>query len=168
MILLLDAAGWHLQSHHPAGDVNGTWGGGSNGSMWTRPLLKLGNYHFTLLTNAGGLTASFGAAQNLYRSADGGKTWTLLSPTGVKGLDIANDGTGYAVVNAGLNIAKTTDWGATWTTLGWQPSPAPDYNQFTLQAVAVSPTNSARVAVKWPGYNGAIWASTDGGATLRA
>lgn len=166
VILLLDVAGWHLQSHHPAGDVNGAWGGGGNGSPWTRPLLKFGAYHFTLLTSAGGITASFGAAQNLYRSADGGKTWTLLGPTGVKGLDIANDGTGYAVVNAGLNLAKTTDWGATWTTLGWQPSPAPDYNQFTLQAVAVSPTNSARVAVKWPGYNGAIWASTDGGATF--
>ncbi|HET8627456.1 MAG TPA: hypothetical protein VFL91_08550, partial [Thermomicrobiales bacterium] len=164
-ILLLDSAGWHLQANHPAPDVDGAWGGSTG---WARPIFKRGAFHYTLLTS-GDPGDGFKAVQNVWRSADQGKTWTNLPCTGVKALDFSADGTGYAITQSGLTVAKTTNWGDTWTTLAWQPWPAPGTggSQFTLQAVAVSPTDSGKVAVKWPGYNNqAVWLSQDGGATF--
>lgn len=103
-----------------------------------------------------------GTNQGVYKSTDGGNTWTATSLSGVNSpnpvyiaLDPSNTSTLYATLEGGFY--KSTDGGVTFTQ---SDGPAPGFNT----VMAVDPTNSNIV------YGGLIggWSiskSTDGGAT---
>lgn len=56
------------------------------------------------------------AAPNAHRSTDQGATWTALSRTSVRWVDVASDGRVYVVHDDGQAISSSDDGGATWTT----------------------------------------------------
>jgi photosystem II stability/assembly factor-like uncharacterized protein len=105
----------------------------------------------------------------VYRSSDGGTTWTLASsgltdPTvNALALDPAHPSTLYAGTNGGLPVSraglfKTTDGGAHWA-----PSNTGLPSGRAVRGIAIDPSNSARLLVALAG-NG-IYESDDQGAT---
>ncbi|MDQ3879202.1 MAG: hypothetical protein M3290_12765, partial [Actinomycetota bacterium] len=82
----------------------------------------------------------------LYRSTDGGATWTQVLPT-TAAFDLSVSAAAPTVMFAGVygtGILKSTDSGATWTQLGGGTSGLPNTGIYRA-AVAVSPTDGTRI-----------------------
>ncbi|MBN2584848.1 MAG: hypothetical protein JXL80_17420, partial [Planctomycetes bacterium] len=100
-------------------------------------------------------------ANGLYRSEDGGATWTLaVSLTGVANVygiwTHGSDGqTLYMASSRGLEIS--TNRGASWTTLGNLPSG-------TISSIAINPQNEQMIYAVVRGSG--LYRSTNGGATF--
>lgn len=108
-------------------------------------------------------TAPAVGAGNLYRSTDGGATWTkIISDVNVYHIVYAGDGTVYAATMNG--VRKSTDDGITWST----PNLNIGNNRQTF-GVAVAPSNSSIVWAAVASANGQqtknLLRSTDAGAT---
>jgi photosystem II stability/assembly factor-like uncharacterized protein len=65
-----------------------------------------------------------GSAAGVYRTADGGATWSRVYPVGVAGpaLVARSDGAIYWLLEQGKGIIKSTDHGLTWQFLGFESS----------------------------------------------
>lgn len=101
----------------------------------------------------------------MYRSADGGDTWTAgdaktfaTTPTALA-VDPTNASTVWAADNV-VNVKKSTDGGATFQTLTTLDSTNPNSN--AAVSVAIDPANPSHVYVS-TSYN--IYATFDGGQT---
>ena len=102
----------------------------------------------------------------IYRSADGGSTWTKVAP--MRALDIAFDPNGTAHAVAGLDdgtIAYSRDGGFTWT----RSVPliaAPSGRGNTARAeIAFSRSRPGLVFASVDNAKGEVWRSADSGAT---
>jgi photosystem II stability/assembly factor-like uncharacterized protein len=100
----------------------------------------------------------YAAADTLYRSADGGETWTALfgQGLGTVALDPANPSMIYA---GGSQLARSTDGGRTWQTT------SPPGISLGVAFLAVIPGNPSVVLA---GTDSRLLRSTDGGATWSA
>ncbi|ANB18646.1 S8 family serine peptidase [Dokdonella koreensis] len=108
-------------------------------------------------------TAPAVGAGNLYRSIDGGASWTqVISGANIYSIVYAGDGTAYAGTMAG--VRKSTDDGVTWST----PNLNIGANRQTF-GVAVAPSNSSIVWAAVAAANGVqtknLLRSTDAGVT---
>ena len=56
-----------------------------------------------------------GPAAGVYRTTDGGATWSVVRPGGVVGAPVVIDGTIWWLLEAGRGVISSTDDGATWT-----------------------------------------------------
>ncbi len=128
-----------------------------------------------------------GAAQGgVWKTADGGSTWTVLTDTqpslavGALALDPSNPdivyvGTGEENFSYdsyyGVGILKSTNAGSTWTNLvGPFGGPVQAYlGGASIGALAVHPTNGsivlAAVSIYYSGSTAGIYRSTDGGSS---
>jgi photosystem II stability/assembly factor-like uncharacterized protein len=105
---------------------------------------------------AGASTAGFisGAATSLYRSTDGGDTWTKMSQPqlAISTFALASAPSGlFAATNTGLS--RSSDGGASWT---------PTSINTAADAVTVDPTQNQTL---YASAAKGIFASTDGGST---
>jgi photosystem II stability/assembly factor-like uncharacterized protein len=100
----------------------------------------------------------YAAADTLYRSADGGETWTALFGQGLETvvLDPANPSMIYA---GGSQLARSTDGGRTWQTT------VPVAASLGVAFLAVIPGHPSVVLA---GTDSRLLRSTDGGATWSA
>lgn len=104
------------------------------------------------------------AVRGLYRSIDGGGTWTRVLTGSVTDLvlDPSNDSVGYAAVG-GSSVYKTTDRGATWTAVA-SGFPASNVGRINLGIAPSAPTTLyAAVENASSGSLLGIWKTTTGG-----
>jgi hypothetical protein len=59
------------------------------------------------------LNTGYAASDKLYKTTDGGKSWSNLNLSNIKGVEFVNESVGYCV--SGTLVQKTADGGATWT-----------------------------------------------------
>ena len=120
-------------------------------------------------------------ARGIYRTTDGGKTWTKTLYVGPRSgvSDVAADPRNPSVLYAGVwqfrrmpwtfesggpddGLYKSADGGATWTKLAGDGLPAPPMGRIGL---AVAPSNPKRVYALIESAAGVLWRSDDAGAT---
>lgn len=108
---------------------------------------------------------AIGAHSTIVRTTDGGKNWSVVSPTlnsatevsyGLRGLTMASTTVGFAVGENGLTL-KTTDGGASWSEIT-NPT-GTSYSH--LNDVASTSTSKLWVV----GEGGHIYVSSNGGST---
>ena len=177
-----------IDSYYGAGlykSVNG-------GSTWTRVGdATFGSCHISAVvahpTIAGvvvatvtssGLQGSTSCVPGIYRSTDGGLSWTLrLNLTASPGRDFAALSlamspaapTRWFAGVAGAGVYRSLNSGVSWTRL--TAAPLPDFSLVGRVAVTVSPATPARVyaAMATPGSDAlGVWTSGDGGTTWAA
>lgn len=126
--------------------------------------------------NANTLYAGAGNG-GVFRSTDGGTTWSTLNTdtwdyltVSSLAIDPANSnviyvGTGdhHGGVPYGMGIMKSTNGGSTWTNYG-----KAQFGNNAVSEIVIDPANSQHVTItvgRGAAGSGAIWNSTDGGAT---
>jgi len=151
--------------------INGTFKSTNAGASWT----KINNLYgsFVQFDVSGGLVSGvtknifIGCTDGVYRSTDGGATFTLMagSPVGVARADIHSNGTLY--VTAGNPWAQPGPGGVfKWNGTAWStitPATAGSY-----AAVAVNPQNSLEVVVSSTNFNTYVfnhYRSNNGGSS---
>jgi photosystem II stability/assembly factor-like uncharacterized protein len=118
--------------------------------------------------NAGEIWASGDDSAGLYRSTDGGDTWTLFTNTPANQstyslvIDPSNPANVYAPNHFGRGMLLTRDAGATWSEAG-TGLPAPGSSGKEVYDTAVSPGESYLVLVATAG---GLFKSTDSGDTF--
>lgn len=121
-------------------------------------------------TTVGRYKGSLGASSNIFRSTDGGATWTAVYTepgTGVladkRVLQIIADPSNFNIMYAGVygdGVRKSTNAGLTWTTINNGIT-----NLTGRFEVAVSPVNPSYVFAASQGTSHSeLWVSWDGGA----
>ena len=121
-------------------------------------------------TTVGRYKGSLGASSNIFRSTDGGATWTAVyteAGTGVfadpRVLQIIADPTNFNVMYAGVygsGVRKSTNAGLTWTTINNGIT-----NLTGRFEIAVSPVNPNYIyAASQGSAHSELWVSADGGA----
>lgn len=132
------------------------------GATWTRrSLASLGNINKLLFTTASAGWA--GTSTGLYRTANGGQTWTRVSTYdaygsasgGITDLQFVTSLVGYAV-GAGGVINKTTNGGTSWTIVQRRID-----KRSTFRAVSFTSADSGTVI----GNDQSRWLTTNGGQT---
>ncbi len=106
-------------------------------------------------------TAYAGTGTGLFRSADGGATWTLL-PTGLRNLavdsmviDPSSPSTLYAAAGNGVGVLKSTDGGTTWALMNdGLPTPF-------LRHLAIDPRSTSTLYAGT--LDDGVFKTTDGG-----
>jgi len=108
----------------------------------------------------GTLYAGTGANGDVFKSTDGGSTWTntgnLADATYVHALLEASDGTLYAGTELNGDVFKSTDGGSTWTNTG-------DLAGATYVHALLEASDGTLYAGTYP--NGYVFKSTDSGST---
>lgn len=125
---------WDAQNYNIVylGEGNQLWksvdGGGNYTSLYDFTE-KVGNIAVGYKNNSIMYATTLGSVKKVYRSADGGASWTLITPTGLSSTGVAfdvavssanPDHVWLARVNStvdGQKVYKSTDGGATWTNL---------------------------------------------------
>lgn len=101
-------------------------------------------------------TVYAGTPRGLFKTTDGGETWTLISPAAQADvLAIADDAIYARFLARGL--VRSTDGGETWSEVPGLP--------LGISDVAADPRNPDRI---WAATGSKIWLSSDGGATWQA
>ena len=181
---------------NPRNDV--TYGGGvykstDGGRTWA--LMGLGDalqissividprHPNTVVVGAMGDFFADSRARGIYRTTDGGKTWTQSLYVGPRSgvSDLAMDPKNPSVLYAGVwefrrlpwtfesggtddGLYKSTDGGATWTKLTGHGLPAGPLGRIGL---AIAPSDGRRVYAVIESHEGILWRSDDAGATWR-
>src|ERR1700736_4007661 len=123
------------------------------------------------------------AERGVFRTADGGKTWTktLYAGPGVGASDLAMDPKNPDVLYAGLwrfrrsawnltsggaddGIYKSADGGVTWKRVAGNGLPAGTTGRIAL---AIAPSDSKRIYALVESADGLLWRSDDAGATWK-
>jgi photosystem II stability/assembly factor-like uncharacterized protein len=124
------------------------------------------------------------AERGVFRSTDGGKTWTktLYAGPAVGASDLAMDPKNPDVLYAGLwrfrrsawhltsggaddGIYKSTDGGASWKRVTGNGLPAGETGRIAL---AIAPSDAKRIYALVESKDGLLWRSDDAGATWKA
>lgn len=135
----------------------------------------------TVLAVTGGDNQGASGKGNIWRSTDGGATWTTVTPSGFSCGNTLAKGTSGAstVIYCGTGLSgsmadpgklwKSTDEGATWTMVGFGPTATnnPSVSQLPIYDIAVDPRGTDTLYLACgSNLDYAFVKSTDGGSTL--
>jgi photosystem II stability/assembly factor-like uncharacterized protein len=173
---------------------NGMYRSTDAGASWTRIGLddsrQLGRIFVdphdprTLLVAALGHAYGPNDTRGVYRSTDGGTTWTrtLFHDANTGAIDLAADASGHEVFASlwqtrrppwntyppsngpGTGLYKSTDGGVTWTPVTGGGFPSADVGKIGL---AVAPSDPNRIYAIVDARDGGLYRSDDGGVTWR-
>ncbi|MBI4599054.1 hypothetical protein HY734_02555 [Candidatus Uhrbacteria bacterium] len=155
-------------------DSNVVYLGLSNGDVlkstdqaqsWTKVLTTKEEINQIFVSNADSRILLVGSSQGLYRSTDGGATWTSEEGA-LKAFRDANDvfslvqnASGDTILMATqYGLLRSTDIGQTWQTLKLVTSPG----QVVVRALAIHPSDPKTI---YYATSSALYASLDGGET---
>lgn len=118
---------------------------------WVTPLAMHPTTHDTI----------YGGWDGVYRSGDGGSTWTKLSGTTITAtmscLTVAPSNTRFIYGAVGSSLYATSNAGATWSTFA-----APS----TITSICISPLNPGKIWITTGASSNNVLVSTDMGATF--
>lgn len=151
-----------------------------NGRTWEARLRFAGVYGGADIFGDDGFVWSRDAASQaltLYRTADGGATWTVLSPTAFPVQDVFFLDAAHGWVDSGVSqtgstsevLYATQDGGATWSRVGTLPAASPKSYPYGSGNHRVTFSRTSDGSLRgW--YVGAtqLFTSTDGGRTWHA
>ena len=158
----------------PDGSVGGTlYRSSDGGNTWSEVSALAGTSVFDIEFATGG-NAYIGTIDSVWKSTDGGLTWTAHN-LGIglndQVFDVALDPSNPSILWAGIadasgaqpvNVMRSTDAGVTWTNL------TPPLGQpLSCQAIAVDPGDSNTVIAVFAGSfgGGQVWVTTTGGSS---
>jgi hypothetical protein len=106
--------------------------------------------------------STIGADSPLYKSTDGGDTWSklesaasFLKGASVKAISVALDDPDFvAIITSANKVAYSTNGGATWTDLGQPSDTSPAVTGTTLHDIDISPGPTRYLAVASKNNNG--------------
>jgi photosystem II stability/assembly factor-like uncharacterized protein len=136
----------------------------ADGKTFTRSTLALSNVTAIAASSDGSMVIAAGAG-SIYRSADGGATWTA-SPATVSGnvvalaVDPVNPSNAYAVasLNGSTLFYRSGDGGVTWQSTGAVGAP----QGTPVSRILVDPTNTANI---YAFFSNGLYHSADRGST---
>lgn len=118
------------------------------------------DYHSLLVAPGDANTLSLGTHDGLFRSLDGGKTWTAASLAGNDAMNLSQP-SARTVWAAGHDVlARSSDGGSTWRDV--RPSGLPSLD---VHGFAVDPRDPTRLLAAIAGEG--LFRSTDGGESFR-
>jgi photosystem II stability/assembly factor-like uncharacterized protein len=132
--------------------------GGGSGSA-TAGLPNTSDYHSLLVGQTDPEELVLGTHQGLYRSVDGGRSWSASALSGQDAMNLARPTRATAWVGGHNVLAKSTDGGETWTEA--RPSGLPGLD---VHGFASDPRNPRRFYAAIAGQG--LYRSTDGGASF--
>jgi photosystem II stability/assembly factor-like uncharacterized protein len=134
---------------------------GGDGPAASTGLPNTPDYHSLLVAPTDTNRVLLGTHAGLYRSRDGGRTWTKTALAGQDAMNLAAS-EGETVWTAGHNVfAKSTDGGATWTDVRPEGLPSLDLHGF-----AVDPNDPATLFAAVAGKG--LYRSDDGGESFES
>ncbi len=150
------------------GTLSGVWRTADGGSTWGRVNERLGSVRalarHPIQSNV--LLAAGTRSGYVYRSTDGGQTWSPLvanAPMDVVQLEFNADGTRLAAISGG-DLYVSTDLGGSWT-----EDKSPLLYGGSIYAISFSRTDPDRWSVRYTFFTNYVWPSlvltTDGGRT---
>lgn len=133
-------------------------GGGPTGTSEGLP--NTPDYHSLLVASNDAQTVMLGTHEGLYRTRDGGRTWTSYTLPGKDAMNLARVASDPTVWTAGhLVFAKSEDGGETWTDLDPETLPSLDLHGF-----AVDPRDPGTLYAAVAGEG--LYSSRDGGVSF--
>ncbi len=138
-----------------------TLGGGSDGpaTSSTSGLPRTPDYHSLLVAPTDANTLLLGTHEGLFRSVDGGMTWTAASLAGSDAMNLVQPSAGTIWAAGHDVLSRSADGGATWQEV--RPSGLPGLD---VHGFAADPRNPARLLAAIAGEG--LFRSTDGGKSF--
>ncbi len=143
-------------------------------SVAVRPrMVQLNNLFFFDANNGIVVGNSSGGSATIYRTTDGGASWTSLAASfpvqtkNIQGISFINSSIGYVSGTSGL-VAKTTDGGNTWTNISLvagNPVPIGGAGSIIAQSYPGLGVVDAQTVIISSQNNSYIVKTSDGGAT---
>ena len=134
-----------------------TRSGTNSSSAGTLP--RTSDYHSLLVASGGSNRLILGTHEGLFRSADGGLTWTKAELDGKDAMNLTRPETGTVWAAGHDVLAKSTDGGVNWQDV--EPSGLPSLD---VHGFAVDPSDPNRLYAAIAGQG--LYRSTDGGGSF--
>lgn len=122
-------------------------------------LPRTSDYHSLLVAPTDPRALVLGTHEGLFRSADGGRTWTKAELDGRDAMNLARPSTDVVWAAGHLVLAKSSDGGATWEDV--RPSGLPSLD---VHGFAIDPRDPSTVYAAIAGEG--LFRSSDGGRTF--
>jgi photosystem II stability/assembly factor-like uncharacterized protein len=141
------------------GSIYKTTNGGNSYSNLTKP--GTGAWVTPLAMHPTSQDTAYGGWTGVYRSNDGGSTWTKISGTTITStmscLTVAPSNTRYIYGTVGSTLYRTSDAGATWSSVAVSN---------TVTSICVSPLNPQKIWITTSATSNNVLVSTNMGTTL--
>lgn len=139
----------------------GLWKSTNGGASFDtiQPYGSVGSWVTPFIMNPSNSSIIYGGYSNVYKSTNGGTTWTSSAVDGRGAMAMGTSNTNRIYASNGFNLYRSDDAAATWTL---KRTGLP-YNSITF--IAVDPDNSMRVYVTVDGYTAGqkVYMSISGG-----
>ncbi len=134
---------------------------GGNSFTSIKPAGSTGSWVTPYVMNPGTSTTIYAGYSDVYKSTNGGSTWTNTGIDGRGAMAIGTSNTSRIYASNGATIYRSDDAAGTWTNV------SAGLPGLTITFIAVDPANSLQVFVTLGGYTAGqkVYESTDGGAT---
>ncbi|MCC7298486.1 MAG: fibronectin type III domain-containing protein [Bacteroidia bacterium] len=140
------------------GSIYKTFNGGQ--SYFSLPKPSFGNWVTPLAMHPSNHDTVYGGWQGVYRSDDGGQTWTKLASglsSTIDALAVAHSNTQYIYAATGNNLYRLTQGGNVWNTS--KPAGA-------ITSIFVSKVNPLKLWITTNNSSNNVWYSIDGGVSF--
>ncbi len=126
-----------------------------------QPVGSSGSWVTPIIMSPGSSTTIYGGYSDVYKSTNGGSTWTNMGSNGTGAMAMGTSNTSRIYASNGATINRSDDAAVTWVNVS---AGLPGY---TITFIAVDPSNSLNVFVTLGGYTPGqkVYESIDGGAT---
>ncbi|MBK7173476.1 MAG: hypothetical protein IPH84_09620 [Bacteroidales bacterium] len=131
------------------------------GATWTGIKPASGPWVTPYIMNPSNASIIYGGYDDVYKSINGGSSWTNMGVSGTSAMAIGTSNTNRVYSASGTSIWRSDDAAASWTLI------STGLSSNSITSIAVNPDNSLDVFVTVGNYNAGqkVYKSIDGGAS---